>query len=433
MRDALRDAPGTAVCVGYSGGLDSTVLLHALADHAGVRGRGLRALHVHHGLHPGADAWAAHCSATCEALGVALEVVRVTVPAAGDGPEAAARAARHQAYADTLRDGEAMALAHHRDDQAETFLLRALRGSGPEGLAAMPAWRRCGRGWLWRPLLEVPRARLLAHARAHGLAWIEDPSNADTALDRNFLRARVLPLLRGRWPAADAAFARSATLAGEAAGLLDDADARRLAEASTGDPAVLSCAALLAQPRAARARVLRRWIASLGLPALPAAGVACIESDLLHARPDATACFTWHGVQVRAWRGALHAVAPPPALPPGWSAAWDGRAPLALPGGGSLRLEPATAFDAPATVRARRGGERIVLPGRAHSHAVKHALQDAGVPPWVRPALPLLVDRNEVVLAAGDRLLSGAFDAWLRAHGARIAWRPPRGAPPGAP
>ncbi|HEY4528819.1 MAG TPA: tRNA lysidine(34) synthetase TilS, partial [Luteimonas sp.] len=215
LSDALFDVPcgdGTAgIVVALSGGLDSTVLLHRLAARPELRRRGLRAIHVHHGLHADADAWAGHCGQACAALGVPLRVLRVAVPRdSGFGPEGAARSARQAAFADALDADEVLALAHHLDDQAETFLLRALRASGPDGLAAMRPWRRFGPGWMWRPLLQQPRARIEAWARAHGLAWIEDPANADPAHARSLLRHRVMPLLRSHWPGADAAFARSA-------------------------------------------------------------------------------------------------------------------------------------------------------------------------------------------------------------------------------
>lgn len=424
LADALRNPPDSPVCVGFSGGVDSTVLLHVLASDRSVRERGLRALHVHHGLHAAADAWAAHCRATCTALDVPLAVVHVDVAPAGRGPEGDARAARHAAFAQALGEGEAMALAHHRDDQAETFLLRALRGSGPEGLAAMPTWRPCGPGRLWRPLLAVPGAALLHYARAHALDWIEDPSNENNALDRNFLRARVLPVVRERWPEADAALARSAALSAEASALLLPGDGDGLALASTDVPSVLSRAALALMPRERRARVLRCWIASLGLPPLPAGGVARIEAELLPARADAGACHAWHGAEVRAWRDGLHAGKPVQGLPADWSTRWDGCALLPLPGGGTLQVDPPTPLDAAVTVRGRGGGERITLPGRSHSHALKHVLQDSGVPPWLRAAMPLLVDGDGVVLAAGDRIVSGPFAAWLRAHRAQLAWSP---------
>lgn len=471
--DARVDAP---VVVALSGGLDSTVLLHLLASQPTVRAHGLRALHVHHGLQAHADAWVEHCAQACAGLGIELAVRHVEVQPQGDGPEAAARRARRSAFAGELEAGEVLALAHHRDDQAETFLLRALRASGPDGLAAMRPWLAFARGWLWRPLLDMPRAALLAHAQAHGLRWIEDPSNADDALDRNFLRHRVLPLLRERWPQADAALARSAALQAQAAALLDEGDAGALASAGSDCDATLSITALLALPASRRARVLRAWIARRGLPPLPANGVARIERELLHARPDAAACFAWAGACVRCWRGLLHAQAAHAPLPADWSAQWDGTTALELPGGGRLRLEPAagathgapcdaataprqprndpalaaTPDDPPTNVATprtpndppddagraappwrahpRHGGERIALPGRAHSHALKHVLQDAGIPPWERACMPLLTARDGTLLAAGDGVLSGAFAAWLHARGLRLRWQRPAAA-----
>ncbi len=164
-------APDTssAVLVAYSGGVDSTVLLHLLANDAAIRARGLRALHVHHGLQPDADPWAAHCLRVCAGLGIDCDIVQVTVERdSGMGPEAAARHARREVFARSLRSGETLALAQHRDDQAETFLLRALRASGPDGLASMLPWRPFAAGWMWRPLLDTPRAALLTmRGRSH--------------------------------------------------------------------------------------------------------------------------------------------------------------------------------------------------------------------------------------------------------------------------
>ncbi|MFT4249068.1 MAG: tRNA lysidine(34) synthetase TilS, partial [Pseudomonas sp.] len=259
----------TPVMVGFSGGLDSSVLLHWLACSPAQRARGLSALHVHHGLHPQADAWSRHCAAACAALDVPLRVVRVQVTRdAGEGLEAAARHARHAAFAEHLGHGQRLALAHHRDDQAETFLLRALRASGPDGLAAMTVQRPFAAGTLWRPLLEVSRVALLDYARRHRLAWIEDPANASLEHDRNFLRHRILPLLRERWPHADAALARSATLSGEAKDLLAIDEATAL-DALLDPHGALDLDGLRSRPAPLRARLLRRWVADTGAPALP--------------------------------------------------------------------------------------------------------------------------------------------------------------------
>lgn len=448
LAEACARLPPGRLHVGCSGGLDSTVLLHLLAALPAARAAGLRAIHVHHGLHPQADHWAEHCRQVCAGLDVPLVLRRVRVRPSGEGLEAAARAARHAAFAEVVDDG-ILAIAHHRGDQAETFLMRALRASGPDGLAAMRAWRRLGRGWLWRPLLDVPRDVLLAYARGHGLRWVEDASNLDTRLDRNFLRQHVLPLLRERWPHAEAAFARAASLQEETAALLSAQDDEALAMARTADPQVLSVAALCALPQPRRARVLRRWLAGVGLPPLPARGVARIESDLLQADADARPEFAWgragQDAVVRRWRDLLHAGPRQTRLPAGWCMPWRLEAPLVLPGGDRLELlgspcgsageedhaadasdkaapASASALRLPCRVHGRRGGERIVLPGRTHSHALKQVLQELGVPPWERERLPLLSDADGMLLAAGDLVCSAAFDAWLRARGARLHW-----------
>lgn len=420
------------VLAGFSGGLDSTVLLHLLAADAGVRSRGLRAIHVHHGLAAQAGDWLAHCRRRCEALGIPLQVARVDVDReAGLGLEAAARQARYRAFEDALGDGELLALAHHRDDQAETFLLRALRGSGVDGLRAMPAWRPLGRGWLWRPLLEMPRDALFAHARAAGLDWVEDPGNATGDQDRNHLRLHVMPLLHQRWPHAGAMLARSAALAAEAASLLAAGDAEALAGVSTAQARALDATRLLRLPRERRARVLRLWLSRIGLPPLPGEGVARIEADLLGPAGDAVPEFAWSGAVVRRWRDLLHASHAAPALPRDYQAQWDGRAPLLLPTGDTLELEgvgPAARAPGdpwPLTVRARQGGERITLPGRGHSHALRNVLQEKAVPPWVRERLPLLCAADGSVLAAGDLILSESFERALVRAGLELRWRCP--------
>ncbi|MET0327478.1 MAG: tRNA lysidine(34) synthetase TilS [Luteimonas sp.] len=424
LRDVPADARGRLV-VGFSGGLDSTVLLHLLRHTPELRARGLAAVHVHHGLQAAADTWAAHCVRVCERLGVPCRVTGVQVPRdTGDGLEAAARTARHAAFAARMAPGDILALAHHRDDQAETVLLRALRASGPDGLAAMRPVRRFADGWLWRPLLALPRERLEAYAHAHGLQWIEDPSNAIDDADRNFLRNRVLPLLRARWPQAGAALGAVARLQADTVDLLIEGDTAALAAVGTPDPAVLDTARLQALPAARRARILRRWIDVLGLPPLPARAVAWCEAEFAAGRSDRGPVFDWSGHRLQRWRARLHAGPIRTPLADDFSTTWSGRTPLRLPDGGGLWLDGAAA-DVVWTVRARHGGERIRLPGRSHSHSLKHVLQSLGVPPWRRAQLPLLLDADGTVLAAGDLAFDAGFDAWLRAGDRRLRWSAP--------
>lgn len=416
--------PAQPLVVGFSGGLDSSVLLHALAALPAARACGLRAIHVHHGLHPDADAWAEHCRQVCGEWGVPLHITRVSVDLArGIGLEAAARQARYAAFAAQLGENEVLALAHHQDDQAETVLLRLLRASGSAGMAAMRPWRELAPNTVWRPLLNQPRAALLAYAQAHTLRWIEDPSNAEHGPDRNFLRHQVLPLLRQRWPQANAALARSAELLAEDAQCLHSEATARLATVQTSDPACVSVAALLAQTPAWRAHLLRLWVEQQALPPLRGNAIAVIESQLLHARPDAQPQYRWQGAHMQRWRGLLHVGAEQPPLPGDWQLIWDTRAPLPLPTGECLQLD--IPFASVLLVRARQGGERIRLPGRRHHHSLRHVLQQQAVPPWQRERLPLLFASDGELLAAGECIVSARWHEWQQHSGARLRCRRP--------
>jgi tRNA(Ile)-lysidine synthase len=421
------DSATASIVVGFSGGLDSTVLLHVLASDSVLRTQGVRALHIDHGLHTDSQDWAAQAQGIADALGVGFRKIAVQVPRdRGLGPEAAARQARRTAFAAELRAGEVLALAQHRDDQAETFLLRALRASGPDGLGSIRPWRAFAAGWLWRPLLDTPRSDLLAYAQRHGLRWIEDPSNHEVALDRNFLRHRILPLLRERWPHADAALARSAELSTQASDLLDDEDAAALQRMRLDGGDALSRQALRTLAPERRARVLRRWVRDCGAPPLTGEGLARIESDLLPAARDRLPAFAWHGRDIVAWRDGLYCIedrkSAARALPQHTSLPWDGRAPLTLANGDRLVLLDADALPWPVRVHARRGGERIRLPQREHHHALKHVLQDLDIPPWERARMPLLSRADGALIAAGDRIVSAEFNEWLQVSGAELRW-----------
>jgi tRNA(Ile)-lysidine synthase len=247
------------LCAAFSGGLDSTVLLHCLVSLRAQLGFELTALHVHHGLQPSADAWAGHCTALCAAWGVPLTLERVAVVSADKGLEAAARDARRHAFA--AQPADAILLAQHRDDQAETFLFRLLRGAGTRGLAAMrPVTHSPAGPDLWRPLLDTPRTEILAYAKAHALSWVDDPSNDDVAYARNFLRLSILPVLTARFPAASAILARTAEQMAEDAQLLDELAALEAADACDAEGG-LSCVRLAALSPARARNLLRWWLA----------------------------------------------------------------------------------------------------------------------------------------------------------------------------
>lgn len=403
--------------VGFSGGLDSTVLLHWLAADPTIGRRGLRAIHIHHGLQAQADDWADHCQQLAAQWQLELQVIRVQVDNHGQGMEAAARDARRQAFIHALRAGEQLVLAHHREDQAETFLLRALRGSGCDGLAAMQPWSRIGPHPLWRPLLDYSRQQLHRYAQAHALRWIDDPSNADTDFDRNFLRQQVLPLLARRWPHASQALAGSAARCAQDAQLLALHDQQLLAQLA-GRHDYLPINALTALASNQRARLIRAWLRQRGAPPLPGQQHQRLDQQVLASAHDRQARVSWAGGwQLRRWRDQLHLLAPAPALDPGWQASWDGRQPLPLPDGSVWQLHGAPGFSRVLQVRLRQGGERLRLPGRTHATALKDCLQQAHLPPWQRLSLPLLWDGDEL-LAAGDALLAQGFSPPRVAAGA---------------
>jgi tRNA(Ile)-lysidine synthetase-like protein len=279
------------------------VLLAALCKSRSKKTQ-LRAVHVHHGLHPNADAWSEHCSALAAKLRVPLTTLKVkVVTGQGASVEAAAREARYQALAGALEEGEVLLTAHHEDDQLETVLLQLMRGAGVAGLAAMPAVAQFGRGILARPLLTSTRADLEAWARANELTWIEDDTNANEQFDRNYLRRQVLPLIRARWPGASRAVSRSARHAAEAKGLLDALALADVERASNG--AALSVQHLRALAPDRRRNAVRYWIARAGHPLPDAARLEEITRTLLDARPDANPFVEWPGVRAQRHAGHL--------------------------------------------------------------------------------------------------------------------------------
>lgn len=308
--------PAHRVWVAFSGGLDSTVLLHLLAARPEASSLPLAAIHVDHGLHPDSAAWAEHCRQVCAALGVPLTVRRLTLRRRpGESLEALAREGRYAILRELAGPGDLVLTAQHQDDQAETLLLALLRGSGVKGLAAMPQVAPLGQARLLRPLLGHTRAQLLAWAQARGLRWLDDPSNADPAFDRNFLRARVMPLLTERWPACAASLSRSAAHCAAAQGLIEGQAAAELPRLIGSRPGTLSLSRLAALEPALLAAVLRYWIAGLGLPPPDSRHLGRIQDESLTARPDRQPLVTWPGAEARRYRDDLYVMAPLPAVP----------------------------------------------------------------------------------------------------------------------
>ncbi|MDZ4328872.1 MAG: tRNA lysidine(34) synthetase TilS [Pseudomonas sp.] len=416
-----RNAPAWRIA--FSGGLDSTVLLHLLACLAKTEILpDLNAIHIHHGLQAVADAWPEHCQSVCDELGVPLQVVHVQVRP-GASLERAARDARYGAFIEATQTNEVLLTAQHRDDQAETLLFRLLRGAGVRGLSGVPSQRPLGRGHLLRPLLDVSRAELEAYATEHQLRWIEDPSNQDHQFSRNYLRHQVLPAMTKRWPKAVASMARSAAHLSEARGLLDELAQIDLAHARTvGEFDWLGVPSLelspIAKLSAARQRnAVSHWLAAL--TRLPDSDHWSGWEDLRDATGDARPIWRLadgelHRAGGRLWWLSGHWLRPVLGIG-SWT---DPSQALVLPGNGELRFTGQPP-EGPLHIRYREGGEAMSLPDRGHRD-LKRLLNERGVPGFVRGRLPLLYRGEQLLAVANLRGLNGSEqDGW------NLHWQPP--------
>lgn len=400
---------GTYV-VAFSGGVDSTVLLHVLTRlcPSGT----VRAAHIQHNLQPDAPNWAKHCQDQAAELGVPIAVHSVTVATDGrHGPEAAAREARYDALQADMQPGDVLLTAHHADDQAQTFLLQALRGSGLRGLAAMPERCSFGTGWHVRPLLGSTREQIQQYAEEQALDWVNDPSNEDASVDRAYLNTHVWPLIRQHWPAAATTLSRSAHWCSQGSEQVQTDAADDLAQCADTSTDCLLLSRLTQLPQQRRFELIRYWLDTLGLPPPQLQHVQEIEANCLVSRCDAQPVVSWRGVEVRRYQDGLFAMAPLSAVDSSWSAAWTPPTSMLLPDGSKLSAEPGVGGlpqDMTYQVRLRQGGERVHLPRRAHTTSLKSALQQAGVPPWQRERLPLII-HEQVIVAVADLWICEGF------------------------
>jgi len=411
-------ASASALCVAYSGGLDSTVLLHLLVQlhKQGLLMAPLRAVHVHHGLQAAADDWMRHCELQCATWQVAFAACHVDVILrAGDSPEAAARDARYAAFAATLQSGEFLVQAHHANDQAETLLLRLLRGSGLSGLGGMPEQRSLAQGSLLRPLLGVDRHDLHGYAQANGLEWIEDPSNAEIRFDRNFVRSQVLPVLQQRWPSAIDSLQRSASLFGEVGELLDQLAAEDLRRVQDEKFTNRLSTVLLQPMGAARQRNLLRYWLTTQAPELQgsAPGYHLLQRcarELLQRSVLEPRQLEWgkapHALQLHRYRDVLYLLRPLPAPPAAKS--WTLTQPLVLPSPlGTLHWQtPELITGVPQQLELRfRNGSELIAKGDGQHQSLKNYWQERGIPPWLRNCVPLLYHGEELV-AIGEEVIA---------------------------
>ncbi|WP_299773245.1 tRNA lysidine(34) synthetase TilS [uncultured Pseudoteredinibacter sp.] len=430
------------LCIAYSGGLDSSVLLRTVVE---LRDKGLlgdcilKAIHVNHGLSDLANSWQGHCKAQCQQLGVEFYSQKVslddaTIKSAG-GLEAAARTARYQVFEQFMVGGDILLQGHHQDDQAETLLLRLMRGAGPKGLASIPSIRSLSVGLLARPLLDVPRRLLEQCAEELNLTWVEDPSNQDSRIDRNFLRNQVLPLLQERWPGFQERWAASSRLCAESEAQLQHYQEKQLAVCDwraerLGFSLCLQRVADLS--RSEQFQLIRACIERLGLAMPSRAFLEELDEQLLRPKRDDSeallhsgACsFACHQGRLYYWpQGEMPTVLP---------ASWATSIPLDLGEGWQLLAEE-VALDEPGLwlpesveLHHRDSFKRAKPEGRRHSQTIKKLLQEAKLEAWLRPHVPFIAWQGQL-LAVADLWVEQEARAYCQAvAGARycrVVWR----------
>lgn len=382
--------------IALSGGLDSTVLIHLCHQLHKEQSIRFHAIHVNHGLSPHAGEWADHCLKLAGQCDIPIEIMNIKLEKqAGDSLEALARQKRYAVFAEQMQSGDVLLTAHHQDDQAETLMLQLLRGAGLKGLSAMPAKKAFASGLHVRPLLNIPRKALQTHSIENNLSWVDDESNNDTTLARNFLRHHVMPVMAQQAPKANEMLTRSAAHLAEAQALLEEYADSLLQKVTGNKEGTLSVSGLTKYSSSQQKLMLRRWIDRAGFSLPSTKKIETILNDALTAAQDRFPCIEWDNVEVRRYRDDLYIMRQLPQHDISACYTWQLDQVLHVDGVGSLISENIfnrEIFSDIATVevRFRQGGEVIDLPKRGRI-SLKNLMQELAIEPWKRDKTPLVV------------------------------------------
>jgi tRNA(Ile)-lysidine synthase len=403
------------IYVGYSGGIDSHVLLHLCASVPSLGGR-ITAVHVHHGLQAEADSWVEHCKKTAEMLDVDFTVLHVDAEAnSGESPEEAARNARYAALKSLLNADEVLLVAQHREDQLETVLLQLFRGAGLRGLSGIPESSFFGLGQMLRPLLNITKLEINDYAQSNNLQWIEDPSNQRNDYDRNFLRNVIIPLIKQRWESCDKTVARSAKHCAEAQVIVSAVADELFYPVFSRVNKTLCVTQLQAHKSPRQQLIIRHWFQNLNLRMPAQAFVERIQTEVIAAREDSDPILVGQGFVIRRYRDRLYCLKQTEQEPLQDMIWLTGESSVTFATHRLLSYVASSAgilFDkwqkAKVTVKFRSGGEKIRLPYRKEHHTLKNLFQEAGIPPWEREMIPLIYLDNKLA-AVGDLWISADF------------------------
>lgn len=409
--------------VGFSGGADSTALLTALHAEQGHLDASIEAVHFNHGLQAEAGSWQRHCERFCAERDIPLTSHTFEIPNRRGNLEARARNLRYGYIEEHIDAGAMYLTAHNADDRAETFLLHALRGSGLDGLASIPEIRALGSGYVARPLLDFSRQALVAYLGHEHVEWIEDPSNLDIDVDRNFIRREVIPLLESRWPAARDSLARTARHLRTASIVLQDLLTDQ-AGLDSHQALQLPLGTLDSLGDSARSLILRAWLRGQGAPPMPEARLEEFLGQVATAAPGSQCETAWADWTLKKFRDELRLI-PPGEYPECPERDWDATSTLDLGAGlGTLRISGSTGGMRQAlTVGPRKPGRRIQIHSRGPHRKLKKVFQEQPIPPWQRQSIPVLY-RGDQAVAIGDWLFAPEFEAWLSQHGLVYRWAP---------
>ncbi|MEO8400820.1 MAG: tRNA lysidine(34) synthetase TilS [Gammaproteobacteria bacterium] len=382
--------------IAYSGGMDSHVLLHLFAKLRAMYPIKLRAVYINHGVSLQAEKWAEHCAGVSAELGVDFIQQKIsTEKPVLSSPEDSLRQSRYHIFSELIQPNDFLLTAHHQDDQAETVLLQLFRGAGPKGLAAMPRVKSFARGFHARPLLALTRLDLKKYAEENQLCWVEDESNTDVNLTRNFLRHEVLPILAKRWPTVGKTLARVADHCAEVQQFIELDIQPDLVDVQGQRENTLSVKKLLVLDQNKQRQLVRAWISALDFPLPSAAKMQQLILTILPAREDKMPYMSWRGVEIRRFRDDLFCLPKLVQHNPAQIISWKLHEPMMLANKNCLNAIPVKGQGLRAeikqvSVRFRQGGEVIRLPGRKHHHDLKKLFQQWNVLPWLRDRIPLI-------------------------------------------
>ena len=410
LHDALENIDfSSPFWVAYSGGLDSHVLLHSLVQlRSEYPNLSIKAVHIHHGLSANATQWRQHCQKVCDLLAIECVVRKIEPEVYGSGAnlEAVARYYRYQFFSALLSEKAYLFTAHHRDDQAETLLLRLLRGGGIKGLSAMPFKRPLGQGTLVRPLLDVARQSLVSYAHREKLIWVEDESNQLKQFDRNYLRHEIIPLLKMRWPAVSMILSKTADHCRKSDELLQAVTIADYATVKDTLTSRLSISAMKKLSDIRQSRVLRYWFDERGLPVCSRKKLDQCIQDALYARKDAAPLLRLGSSELRRFNDYLYIIPVLATHDIQRRILWDMKAPLVLPSGIGILTMPHPQKNwldglTAVTVGFRQGGERFRPYGRVGSHPLKKLFQEWKIPGWLRDKIPLIYFDDRLAIVPG--------------------------------